>query len=290
MLTSVERINAPVCEELDVVECASPPTPVPLGWPTAGEVQFTSVCARYRPGLPLVLQDVSCRIMAGQHVGIVGRTGSGKTSFGLALFRALGTESGSIMIDGVDIRTLPVYSLRSKLSVIPQDPVLFSGTVRSNLDPFGEHDDSDMLAALEQVGLHQWLVGDTGNGDVLGKAVVLGGANFSSGQRQLLCFARALLRRSKVVVLDEATAAVDSETDAAVQRAMRQAFLGCTVLIVAHRLRTVMDCDKVITMCDGSIVEFGSPDVLIGNDVPGPDDLISGVFKSMVAQSTSAEA
>ncbi|KAF8460897.1 ABC multidrug transporter [Kalaharituber pfeilii] len=233
---------------------------LPPSWPSAGAIEFRDVEMRYRPGLPLVLQGVNLDIKGGERIGIVGRTGAGKSSVMSALFRLVELENGSIWIDGVDIKTLGLHDLRSKLAIIPQDPTLFRGTVRSNLDPFDQHTDEELWAALRR----SYLVDDHGPEDSDGKItlstpVLDAGENFSLGQRQLMALARALVRNSRIIVCDEATSSVDHETDRKIQRTMREGFKGRTVLCIAHRLGTVVGYDRVVVMEKGAVVEVGSP-------------------------------
>ncbi|KAG8311151.1 Canalicular multispecific organic anion transporter 1 [Homalodisca vitripennis] len=195
-------------------------------------------------------------------VGIVGRTGAGKSSLTLCLFRILEAAGGQITIDGQDISKLGLHDLRSRLTIIPQDPVLFSGTLRMNLDPFDKEKDEAVWRALELAHLKHFVKGlNLG----LQHQVAEGGDNLSVGQRQLICLARALLRKTKVLILDEATAAVDLETDDLIQRTIRSQFNDCTVLTIAHRLNTIMDSDRVIVLDKGLIVEYDSPENLLKN-------------------------
>jgi ATP-binding cassette subfamily C (CFTR/MRP) protein 4 len=192
-------------------------------------------------------------------IGIVGRTGAGKSSLISALFR-LAEPQGHVIIDGVDICQLGLHEIRSKLSIIPQDPVLFGGTVRYNLDPFNQFDDEKIWTALSQVQLKD--VVETLEGQLDG-IVNEGGSNFSVGQRQLFCLARALLRNNTILILDEATANVDLETDGIIQSVIRQKFINCTTLTIAHRLDTVMDCDRIMILRKGELIEFSEPHMLL---------------------------
>merc|ERR1719210_2626674 len=232
-----------------------------LEWPEKASIEFKNVNARYREGLPLVLKDLSFAIEAGQKVGIVGRTGAGKSSVTLTLFRIVELDQGQICIDGVDIATLGLHTLRNKLTIIPQDPVLFSGTLRLNLDPFNKYSDDELWQTLKLSHLDNF-VSTLKEG--LQHEITEGGENLSVGQRQLICLARALLRKTKILVLDEATAAVDLETDDLIQATLREAFKDCTVLTIAHRLSTIMDYDKVIVMQDGQVAEYDEPQALLG--------------------------
>ncbi|CAB4016845.1 multidrug resistance-associated 5-like [Paramuricea clavata] len=227
---------------------------------------------RYRENLPLVLKGITCNIKAEEKIGIVGRTGSGKSSIGVSLFRLVEPADGTICIDGVNILDIGLSDLRSKLSIIPQDPILFIGTVRHNLDPFHTHTDEDLWVALERAHLKDTI---SNLPLKLQAPVAENGENFSVGERQLMCMARALLRNCKILMLDEATAAIDSETDAKIQDTIREAFKDCTILTIAHRLNTVMDSDRIMVMEQGQIVEFNKPSVLLANQ--------DSLFSSLVA-------
>ncbi|XP_017065419.2 multidrug resistance-associated protein 1 isoform X4 [Drosophila eugracilis] len=234
----------------------------PKNWPQEGRVEFQNFQVRYREGLDLVLRGVSFDIKGGEKVGIVGRTGAGKSSLTLALFRIIEAAGGRISIDGVDIATMGLHMLRSRLTIIPQDPVLFSGSLRINLDPFEIKTDDEIWKALELSHLKSFVKSLAAG---LNHEIAEGGENLSVGQRQLVCLARALLRKTKVLVLDEATAAVDLETDDLIQKTIRTEFKECTVLTIAHRLNTILDSDKVIVLDKGQITEFASPTELLDN-------------------------
>ncbi|KAJ3116514.1 hypothetical protein HDU96_009500 [Phlyctochytrium bullatum] len=246
----------------------------PKEWPVNGEIEFKNVEMKYAPELPLVLKGVSFAIKDGQKIGVVGRTGSGKSSLMQALFRMVEPSSGEIVIDGVSSQTIGLRDLRSKLAIIPQDPVLFSGTFRTNLDPFNEYADADLWDALARSGLKS-KVAEEGAGGLEGR-VTDGGENLSVGQRQLLCLARAMLRKPKVLIMDEATANVDYETDALIQKALREDFAHATVLTIAHRLNTIIDYDRVLVMDAGQISEYDSPANLL--------DRADSKFRAMVAE------
>ncbi|XP_037000701.2 ATP-binding cassette sub-family C member 11 [Artibeus jamaicensis] len=246
----------------------------PHGWPQHGEITFQDYQMKYRDHTPLVLKRINLRIRSQEVVGIIGRTGSGKSSLGVALFRLVEPAEGRILIDGVDISSISLEALRSKLSIIPQDPVLFSGTVRSNLDPFNSYTDEQIWGALEKMSFSQTIL-KLPQG--LQAEVLENGRNFSVGERQLLCIARALLRNSKILLIDEATASVDMETDALVQHTIREAFRGCTVLVIAHRITTILYCNRILVMDNGQVVEFDKPEVL--RRQPG------SMFSSLLAQS-----
>ncbi|XP_010712893.1 canalicular multispecific organic anion transporter 1 [Meleagris gallopavo] len=232
----------------------------PHGWPSKGEIQFVDYQVRYRPELELVLQGITCNIGSTEKVGVVGRTGAGKSSLTNCLFRVLEAAGGKIIIDGLDIATIGLHDLRQNLTIIPQDPVLFTGTLRMNLDPFDQYTDEEVWKALELAHLKAYVQELP---ERLQHIVSEGGENLSVGQRQLVCLARALLRKAKILILDEATAAVDLETDHLIQTTIRSAFADCTVLTIAHRLHTIMDSNRVMVMHAGKIVEFDSPERLL---------------------------
>lgn len=261
-LNSVERVDTYINLEPEapgVIEENRPPP----GWPTSGLIEFDDVVLRYRPELPPVLHGLSFTVPPTEKIGVVGRTGAGKSSMLNALFRIVELTKGRIIIDGCDISTFGLADLRKVLTIIPQSPVLFSGTVRFNLDPFNEHNDADLWEALERAHLKDVI---RRNQFGLDAQVSEGGDNFSVGQRQLLSLARALLRRSKVLVLDEATAAVDVRTDALIQKTIRQEFQSCTMLIIAHRLNTIIDCNRILLLDAGRVLEYNSPEELLQNE------------------------
>lgn len=258
--------------------------------------------------MPPVLKGLTFSVKSNERIGVVGRTGAGKSSLTLALFRFLEARSGTIHIDGLDISTIKLHDLRSRLAIIPQDPVLFSGTVRSNLDPFDKHTDAELRDSLERVHLL------TNTGDVtpttdpahsstgpssptanaknanvfndLTSPISEGGLNLSQGQRQLLCLARAIVARPRVMVLDEATSAVDMSTDALIQRSIREEFTDATLLVIAHRLSTIADFDRILVLSDGKVAEFGTPRELWGQE--GEDGEVQkekGIFRGMCEES-----
>ncbi|AOW04564.1 Plasma membrane ATP-binding cassette (ABC) transporter, putative [Yarrowia lipolytica] len=263
-----------------------PDTAPPPEWPTGGGIEFQDVSMSYRPGLPLVLKDISVNVLPGEHVGICGRTGAGKSSIMNALYRLSELSQGTVTIDGVDISTIGLNDLRSKLSIIPQDPVLFNGTIRSNIDPFGQRDDAALWDALrrswlvEEADLGKLKSGATDSNHVkfhLDTQVDEDGSNFSLGERQLLALARALVRMSRILILDEATSSVDYETDSKIQSTIVQEFAQCTILCIAHRLRTILNYDKIMVLDAGRIVEYDTPYRLYVKE--------GGVFRGMCLQS-----
>ncbi|XP_011377129.1 canalicular multispecific organic anion transporter 1 [Pteropus vampyrus] len=262
-IVAVERINEYINVENEAPWVTDKRPPV--GWPSKGEIQFRNYEVRYRPELDLVLKGITCDIRSMEKIGVVGRTGAGKSSLTNSLFRILEAAGGQITIDGVDIASIGLHDLREKLTIIPQDPILFSGSLRMNLDPFNNYSDEEIWKALELAHLKSF-VANLQLG--LSHEVTEAGDNLSIGQRQLLCLARALLRKSKILIMDEATAAVDLETDRLIQMTIQKEFSHCTTITIAHRLHTIMDSNKVMVLDHGKIVEYGSPEELLKN--PGP--------------------
>ncbi|KAJ9179309.1 hypothetical protein P3X46_011116 [Hevea brasiliensis] len=229
-------------------------------WPFKGRIELKELKIRYRPNAPLVLKGISCTFEQGTRVGVVGRTGCGKTTLVSALFRLVEPASGQILIDGLDICSIGLKDLRMKLSIIPQEPTLFRGSVRTNLDPLGLYSDHEIWEALEKCQLKATI---RGLPNQLDTSVSDEGENWSAGQRQLFCLGRVLLRRNRILVLDEATASIDSATDAILQRIIRQQFLECTVITVAHRVPTVIDSDMVMVLSYGKLLEYDKPSRLM---------------------------
>mmetsp|Transcript_32309 Transcript_32309/g.111222 ORF Transcript_32309/g.111222 Transcript_32309/m.111222 type:complete len:1482 (-) Transcript_32309:100-4545(-) len=274
-MVAVERVTEYVCLE---PEAYAGPKAAPPGWPHSGAIELRNVKLRYaapESGLGAaavsagawVVDGVSLDVAAGERVGVVGRTGSGKSTLLLGLMRVLdkprGCCEGSVRVDGVDVHALPLSELRARVAMVQQDPVLFRGTVRSNLDPFGKHSDADCTRAVGRVRCFAYDAGDAAH--VLALDVSEGGANFSVGQRQLLCLARALLVGSRVLLLDEATANIDLETDHKIQAVIRDELDGVTVVTIAHRLRTVVDYHKVLVLGGGKVLEHDTPAKLLRN-------------------------
>ncbi|XP_046853046.1 multidrug resistance-associated protein 1-like isoform X2 [Xenia sp. Carnegie-2017] len=232
----------------------------PANWPDKGEIEFKQLGIRYRSNLPLALKKINGKIGCNEKIGIVGRTGSGKSTLTMALFRTLEASEGNITIDGINIAHLGLHLLRSKITIIPQDPILFSTSLRYNLDPFERHTDEEVWSALEMAHLKSFVSQLPNSVNFM---ISEGGENLSVGQRQLVCLARALLRRTKILVLDEATAAVDLETDELIQQTIRKEFADCTVLTIAHRLNTIMDYTRIMVLSEGEVKEFDSPSNLL---------------------------
>jgi len=265
----------------------------PAHWPSEGRLEVNDLVVSYADDLPPVLKGLSFNIERNERIGVVGRTGAGKSSLTLALFRFLEAREGSIHIDGLDISTINLHALRSRLAIIPQDPVLFSGTVRSNLDAFDEHTDAELRDALMRVHLVTESEFAAASGSTtpltptnrrnknpfttLSSPITEGGLNLSQGQRQLLCLARAIVSRPKIMVLDEATSAVDMQTDGLIQKSIREEFVDCTLVVIAHRLSTVVDFDRVLVLGEGRVVEFGTPRELFEDE--------DGAFRGMVMES-----
>jgi ABC-type multidrug transport system fused ATPase/permease subunit len=237
-------------------------TKPPPDWPMEGAVEFQDFSTRYRKGLDLILHDVNFKIDPCEKIGVVGRTGAGKSTITLSLLRIIEATEGKILIDGIDISKIGLHDLRNRITIIPQDPVLFSETLRFNLDPFREKTDEEIWTSLEHAHLKDFV---KGLDKELDYEVSEGGGNLSVGQRQLICMARALLRKTKLLILDEATAAIDLETDSLIQKTIRSEFSDCTILTIAHRLHTILDSSRVLVLDTGKVIEFDKPQVLLEN-------------------------
>ena len=283
-MVSTERLNEYGCRLEAETAADFRPVSLPSRWPTGGAISFKGVRMRYRENLPLVLEDIDLRIPTGQHVAFVGRTGAGKSSLISTLFRLVPLTKGSIAIDEIDIADIALHDLRTRLSIIPQDPTLFKGTIRSNLDPYNEHSDHVLWSVMRES--HLLPAASSPSSDTYGKnldlesAVEDEGGNFSLGQRQLLALARALVRDSRILVCDEATSAVDLETDDRIQQTIASKFQGRTVLCIAHRLRTILNYDRVCVMDRGRVVELDTPRRLWGQ---------GGIFREMCNQNGISE-
>ncbi|CAG5865642.1 unnamed protein product [Menidia menidia] len=276
MMTSVERVV-----EYAELESEAPwetDKQPPDDWPKTGSITFDRVNFSYSAGQPLVLKNLSVVFTSREKVGIVGRTGAGKSSLISALFR-LAEPEGRILIDGFLSSEIGLHTLRQNMSIIPQDPVLFTGTMRKNLDPFRQHTDEDLWNALQEVQMKA-AVEDLPS--KLETVLTESGSNFSMGQRQLVCLARAILRKNRILIIDEATANVDLRTDSLIQQTIRDKFQECTVLTIAHRLNTIIDCDRILVLDAGRIQEYDEPYVLLQNQ--------DGLFYQMVQQTGRAEA
>lgn len=258
-MVSVERIkqftNIPSEAEWRIKETAPS-----ANWPHKGDIDIIDLKFRYRHNTPLVLKGITLSIHGGEKIGVVGRTGSGKSTLIQALFRIVEPSEGKIIIDGIDICTLGLHDLRSRFGIIPQEPVLFEGTIRSNIDPLQLYSDDEIWQALERCQLKDAV---TSKPEKLDASVVDNGENWSVGQRQLLCLGRVMLKHSRILFMDEATASVDSRTDAVIQKIIREEFSACTIISIAHRIPTVMDCDRVLVIDAGLAKEFDSPANLI---------------------------
>ncbi|XP_020222023.1 ABC transporter C family member 5 [Cajanus cajan] len=258
-IISIERIyqySQIPSEAPTIIEESRPPS----SWPENGTIEIIDLQVRYKENLPLVLHGVTCTFPGGKKIGIVGRTGSGKSTLIQALFRLIEPASGSILIDSINISDIGLHDLRSHLSIIPQDPTLFEGTIRANLDPLEEHSDKEMWEALDKSQLGEVI---REKGQKLDTPVLENGDNWSVGQRQLVALGRALLQQSKILVLDEATASVDTATDNLIQKIIRKEFKDCTVCTIAHRIPTVIDSDQVLVLSDGRVAEFDTPTRLL---------------------------
>lgn len=261
--TSVERVLEYTKDLPEEAAAKIETRRVPKNWPWCGQIVMENVKLRYRPDLPLVLHGVTANIKGGEKVGVVGRTGAGKSSLVTTLLRLAELAEGRILIDGVDISTIGLHDLRSAVAIIPQDPVLFEGTVRYNVDPFSEHSDDKIWEALDKAHLKEKISHEEKQ---LLCPVEVDGENLSVGEKQLICLARALLRKNKILLLDEATASVDVETDYLIQETIRDAFGHCTVLTIAHRLNTITSYNRVIVMDSGKVIEFDSPENLMNRN------------------------
>ena len=269
--TSVER----VCEyayEIDQEAQKKDENKKLENWPSNGEVIFDKVTFGYKQTIGVVLDQISFKLTPGMKVGIVGRTGAGKTSLLASILRLNELSGGKILIDGLDVSQISLTKLRSSIAVIPQDPVLFRGTIRHNLDPFNTYPDDKIWSCLEKAHLKDKLASEDSEG--LSMHVGVDGDNFSVGEKQLICLSRALLRGNKILLLDEATASVDVKTDHLIQSTIQEVFKDCTVMTIAHRLQTVMNYDMILVLDKGMLVESGSPEDLASRP--------NGIFKSML--------
>ncbi|KAG2693450.1 hypothetical protein I3760_08G097800 [Carya illinoinensis] len=258
-MVSVERIkqftNIQSEAAWEIKDCLPPPN-----WPAHGKIDLKDLQVRYRPNTPLVLKDITLSIHGGEKIGVVGRTGGGKSTLIQVFFRLVEPSGGRIFIDDLDICMLGLHDLRSRFGIIPQEPVLFEGTVRSNIDPIGQYSDEEIWKSLERCQLKDVVAAKP---DKLDSFVVDNGENWSVGQRQLLCLGRVMLKHCKILFMDEATASVDSQNDSVIQKIIREDFATCTIISIAHRIPTVMDCDRVLVIDAGRVGEFDKPSRLL---------------------------
>ncbi|KAG5635612.1 hypothetical protein H0H81_010630 [Sphagnurus paluster] len=273
-MNAVERVLH--YTELPSERAEATPDDPPMNWPSSGQISFTNVDLSYREGLPLTLKQVNFTINPGEKVGIVGRTGAGKTSLLQALFRIVELQNGKIEIDGIDISNIGLSVLRRSIALVPQDSTLFLGTMRNNLDPQGLRTDAELIAVLQRA----LLLPSEGTTDAAAEAkfsldCTVGdeGSNFSAGEKQLLALCRALVKNSPIIVLDEATSSVDVETDAKLQRTIKKEFAHSTLLCIAHRLNTIVYYDRVLVMDGGRVAEFDTVLNLYDNE--------SSIFRSL---------
>jgi len=287
-MISVERVRSYCKVESEAARDTEEDKVIGDSWPSGGSVVFKNASLRYRPGLPRVLKGLDIELPKQSKIGVVGRTGAGKSTLMVSLLRIVELDSGSILIDGCDTRKIGLTKLRSNIAVIPQDPVLFSGTLRTNLDPFGQFSDDEIITVLTRVGLFTDVSPSASNESLsslgisnvqsIEDPVKEGGSNFSVGQRQLLVIARALLSGASIVIMDEATAAVDADTDARIQKVMRSEFADSTCITIAHRINTIMDSDFILVMDNGKAAEFDTPAKLIAK---------GGMFRDLVQAAAS---
>ena len=229
-------------------------------WPSKGEIIFDNLCAKYRNDTEIVLKNVSLSIKAGEHIGLVGRTGCGKSTLALCLFRLIEPNSGKIYIDDVDITSIGLKKLRDNLTIITQESTIIDGTLRYNFDPKGEHTDKEIYKVLKKIGFDDFVKKQPLH---LSHVISENGSNLSIGEKQLICITRAILRKSKVVILDEATASIDFKHEEIVQKAIDQLLKNSTLISIAHRIKTVLNSDRILVLENGEVKEFDKPDVLL---------------------------
>ena len=281
----VERIHEyinTVPQEMSILPTHKRDSFIDIEWPQSGTIEVKDICVRYGKDLPLVLNNLSFTISSGNKIGIVGRTGSGKSTLILCLLRLLELESGNISFDGLDTASVPIHTLREKITVLPQDPILFQGTIRTNMDPFNIYGDDKIIYALRTVRMLSVLeerlkIGSStliemnipmedsniNISSICNIEVEQNGNNFSVGERQLLCLARAIMKKSKILLLDEATASIDLKIDEMIQKILRVEFKDCTIITIAHRLSTIMDYDKILVLNNGILCEYNAPNILL---------------------------
>jgi ATP-binding cassette subfamily C (CFTR/MRP) protein 1 len=247
---------------LEIPQEAEQRRAVPFDWPSEGRIEFKEYSLKYRPDTELVLKDLSFTVEGRQKIGIVGRTGAGKSTICLALTRIVEAYDGQILIDGVDISTLGLADLREHITIIPQEPTLFEGSLRFNLDPIGTLSDSELFKMAKKASLEDLINRDDKGFD---QKIDDGGKNLSSGEKQLICILRAILRKNKIVLMDEATANIDIKTEQIIQKLIQEEFADSTVLTIAHRLNTIINSDKVLVLDKGMVKEYEEPMMLLEN-------------------------
>jgi ATP-binding cassette, subfamily C (CFTR/MRP), member 1 len=245
---------------LEIPQEAEQRKPLPFDWPNEGRIEFVNYSLKYRPETELVLKDLTFEVEGRQKIGIVGRTGAGKSTICLALCRIVEAYDGQILIDGVDISTLGLADLRDHITIIPQEPTLFEGTLRFNLDPIGKLTDLELLKMARKASLEDLINRDDKG---LDQKIDDGGKNLSSGEKQLICILRAILRKNKIVLMDEATANIDIKTEQIIQKLIQEEFAESTVLTIAHRLNTIINSDKVLVLDKGMVKEYEEPSLLL---------------------------
>ena len=233
-----------------------------MKWPTEGNIEFIHYSVQYRPGTEIVLKNLNFVINGGEHIGIVGRTGSGKSTIALCLFRILEPLQGKIIIDGIDIGIIGLKKLRRNLTIIPQDSTVMNGTLRYNIDPIKFFSDDEIRNVLNKIGFN-YIIDNNPNG--LDQIISENGNNLSIGEKQLICITRAILRKSKIIIMDEATASIDYKTEEIIQRAISELLKNSTVITIAHRIKTILNSDKIIVLDNGNVVEYDSPKKLLSN-------------------------
>jgi ABC-type multidrug transport system fused ATPase/permease subunit len=233
-----------------------------MKWPTEGSIEFIHYSVQYRPGTEIVLKNLNFVINGGEHIGIVGRTGSGKSTIALCLFRILEPLQGKIIIDGIDIGIIGLKKLRRNLTIIPQDSTVMNGTLRYNIDPIKFFSDDEIRNVLNKIGFN-YIIDNNPNG--LDQIISENGNNLSIGEKQLICITRAILRKSKIIIMDEATASIDYKTEEIIQHAINELLKNSTVITIAHRIKTILNSDKIIVLENGNVVEYDSPKNLLSN-------------------------
>jgi ABC-type multidrug transport system fused ATPase/permease subunit len=231
-------------------------------WPSKGEIKFENYNVKYRKNTELVLKDINFELKSGEHLGVVGRTGSGKSTITLCLFRILEAHSGKIYIDGIDISKVGLKKLRESITIIPQDATLMDGTLRYNIDPVRAYTDKEIIKVMKKIGFDYIL---NQNNEGLDQYISENGNNLSIGEKQLICITRAILRKTKIIILDEATASIDYKTEEIIQKALNEIMSDSTMICIAHRIKTVVNADKIIVLENGKIIEFDTPKNLLND-------------------------